>query len=219
MKKLQPSFKMPKKIWNFLWNDDSGWSWLANIIVAFILIRFILYPLLGILLGTNFPIVAVISESMEHSTHDEVLCAQKFAEFHESFDNYWQVCGNWYEVQGISKEQFLTFPFKNGFDKGDVIILWRANQENIKVGDILVFQSDKPQPIIHRVVKDWEEDSVQYYQTKGDHNKASLTGGQGETRITEERIFGKGVVRIPYLGWIKIIFVDAVKPFGIVIER
>lgn len=208
-----------RKIWNFLWNDDSTWSWLANIIVAFLIIKFILYPLLGIILGTNFPLVAVISESMEHSIHNQDLCGQRFQEFQESFDNYWQVCGSWYGGQGISKERFLSFPFPNGFDKGDVIILWRANPNNLKIGDILVFKGGRPQPIIHRVVKAWLEEGEFYYQTKGDHNGESLGGDLDETKIDKERILGKGILRIPYLGWMKIIFVDAVKPLGINIER
>lgn len=208
-----------KRIWHFFWNEDTVWSWIANIIVAFLVIRFIVYPLLGIVLGTGFPIVAVVSESMEQGLHQNILCGQQFEEFQESFGNYWQVCGKWYEEQGISKEQFRTFPFQQGFRKGDVIILWRANTENLRRGDILVFQGNRPQPIIHRVVKVWQENENYYYQTKGDHNSNSIDGAMGETKIGEERILGKGLIRIPYLGWVKILFVDAVKPLGIEIQR
>ncbi|MBI2112593.1 transglycosylase SLT domain-containing protein, partial [Candidatus Woesearchaeota archaeon] len=149
-----------KRAWNFFWNDDSIGSWIANIIVAFVLIRFLLYPLLGVILGTGFPIVAVVSESMEHGLHEGVLCGQEFIEFPESFENYWKVCGQWYTEQGITPEEFQNFKFKNGFNKGDVIILWRANRDNIQLGDILVFQGSKPQPIIHRVVKVFEENHL-----------------------------------------------------------
>ena len=208
-----------QRCWHFLWYDDSAWSWLANIIIAFLVIRFIVYPLLGIVLGTGYPIVAVVSESMEHGLHEGVLCGKEFTEFPESWDNYWEACGSWYEQQGISKDDFRQFPFKNGFDKGDVIILWRANDRNLDVGDILVFQGHRPQPIIHRVVKVSSEAGNYYYQTKGDHNSNSIEGSFGETKIGEERILGKGLVRIPYLGWLKILFVDALKPFGITIQR
>ncbi len=206
-----------KKAWNFFWKEDSIWSWLANIVVAFIIIKFIVYPVLGLMLGTSYPIVAVVSESMEHGLHKDRLCDQYFTEFPESFDNYWQVCGNWYEQKGIDKEQFKQFSFKNGFNKGDVIILWRPN--NLELGDILVFQANKPQPIIHRIVKIWNEDGKTYYQTKGDHNRESDSSFIQETKISEERIFGKGIIRIPYLGWLKILFVDAVKPLGVNIQR
>ncbi len=216
LKKLTES---SKKIWRFFWKDDSVWSWLVNIVVAFLVIRYLIYPLLGVLLGTSLPIVAVISESMDHGLYDGKLCGQQFSEFKDSFNHYWEICGTWYEDRGISKEQFQQFPFKDGFYKGDVIILWRANKDNLKVGDILVFQGDKPQPIIHRVVKVWEEKEKYFYQTKGDHNGDSISGFLGETKINEKRLLGKGIIKVPYLGWLKILFVDAVKPLGVNIQR
>jgi signal peptidase I len=211
--------KQAKRFWKFFWKDDSVWSWIVNLVVAFLVIRYIVYPVLGIALGTSFPIVAVVSESMEHGLDRNILCGQKFDELHESFDNYWDLCGSWYVNNNITKEEFSKFPLKNGFDKGDVIILWRANKNNIDVGNILVFQGNKPQPIIHRVVKTWNEDGDYFYQTKGDHNSDSISGTYGEKKISEKRIYGQGILRIPYLGWIKILFVDLVRPLGIVIER
>ncbi|MFA6460692.1 MAG: signal peptidase I [Candidatus Woesearchaeota archaeon] len=210
--------KSTKRAWHFFWEEDSVWSWLANILVAFIIIKFVVYPLLGLVLGTGFPLVAVVSESMEHGLHDDILCGQVFDQFPESFDNYWATCGNWYEQNGITKEQFKQFPLRNGFDKGDVIILWRANSHNIHLGDVLVFQGGKPQPIIHRVVKIWQEDGSYYYQTKGDHNSGSITGPSGETNIGINRTYGKGLLRIPYLGWVKILVVDLAGMVGIQIS-
>ena len=221
-----------KRAWKFFWHNDSGASWIANLVVAFIIIRYVVYPVLGIVLGTSFPIVAVISESMEHqlspaceiqdngmclkySKTEFGICGYELDEFHHSFDNYWETCGSWYEDNDISKEYFEEFPFKDGFFKGDVIVLWRANRENIKVGDILVFQGNKPQPIIHRTVKVWEEEGKHFYQTKGDHNARSIESILEETRINEERLLGKAAFRIPYLGWVKILFVDLLRPFGI----
>ncbi len=185
--------------------------------VAFLVIRYVVYPVLGVAFGTAFPIVAVVSESMEHGTHNDVICGQTFEEFPDSFDNFWNVCGYWYESNGITKEEFKKFPFRNGFDKGDVIILWRPT--NLEVGDILVFEGGKAQPIIHRIVKAWEQDGQKYYRTKGDHNRDSIPRPLRETQISEERIYGKGVLRVPYLGWVKILFVDMVRPLGIIIER
>ena len=72
-----------KSSWNFFWKSDSAASWIANVVVAFLVIRFLFYPLLAIILGTPFPIVAVVSESMEHGTHGEIICGQHFAEFPE----------------------------------------------------------------------------------------------------------------------------------------
>ena len=206
--------KHAKQVWYFLWHSDSTATWIANLIIAFILIKFLVYPGLGLVLGTPFPIVAVVSESMEHGVHNDVLCGQQFAKFDESFNNYWDICGYWYEERDITSNQFQTFKFKNGFDKGDVIILWRADK--LDVGDILIYQGSKPQPIIHRVVKKWQEDGKPFYQTKGDHNQNLIPG---EDKIDESRIYGKGMVRVPYLGWVKILFVDLMKVFGVNIIR
>ena len=63
------------KIWHFLWYEDSVASWLVNIVLAFVLIKFVLYPGLGLILGTQFPVVAVVSSSMEHHP--------------SSFDGWW----------------------------------------------------------------------------------------------------------------------------------
>lgn len=217
MDKLRKLHGHSKKIWNFLWNDDSIWSWLANILVAFLVIRYILYPLLGLILGTPFPIVAVVSESMEHGLYEQQICGITLSQFQESFTNYWEKCGGWYEQQGISQWQFQKFPLRDGFNKGDVVILWRPG--TISIGDVLVFEGDKPQPIIHRTVAVLEEKGKIFYQTKGDHNSDSINRGLGETKISRDRVYGKGIIRVPYLGWIKILFVDAVKPLGINIRR
>ncbi len=208
-----------KRAWKFFWHDDSLASWLANMVVAFLVIYFIVYPVLGSALGTSFPIVAVLSESMQHNIHDENLCGQSMdrSTWKDSFDNYWDLCGYWYEQRNITKEQFTDFPLKNGFNKGDVIILYKPN--NIQVGDVLIFQGNRPQPIIHRVVKVWQEDSNTYYQTKGDHNGDSITGALGESKISKDRLLGKGVIRLPYLGWVKILFVEFMSLFGIQITR
>ena len=207
------------KLSYFLWKDTSIWSWIANILIAFVVIRYIFYPVMGILLGTSYPVVAVVSESMEHGLHNDILCGQSFDEFHESFDNYWEICGSWYEQRGITREQFEQYPFKNGFNKGDVIFLWRANRNNLNIGDVLVFQANKNQPIIHRLVDISNDNEKIFYQTKGDHNARSIDSGLEETHIGEERVYGQALFRIPYLGWVKILVVDILKPFGIIIVR
>lgn len=228
--KLKKAFR---KVWHFIWEDNSIWSWIVNIILAFVLIKFIVYPLLGFVLGTNFPIVAVVSSSMEHRSipnciqttqaesfgfdvekcvsYNYVLCSESFDK-KKSFDidEYWDVCGPWYiSYTNITKEDFKNFKFSNGFNKGDIMILSGAKPENIKVGEVIVFRSSQTQltdPIIHRVVNTGENDGIWYAVTKGDHNPRSDNG-----YVTEDKIVGKAMVRIPLLGYIKIWFVELVK--------
>ena len=88
------------------------------------------------------------------------------------------------------------------------MVLRGKNAKDINIGDVLVFKSHRPDPIIHRVVKKWQEDGKYLFQTKGDNNKESIPLGEtNELRIQETQIVGIAVARIPLLGWIKIAFV------------
>lgn len=178
-----------KKTWHFIWEDDSALSWIVNIILAFILIKFIVYPGLGFVFGTNYPVVAVVSGSMEHDGN---------------FDAWWNPQKDFYLERNITKEEFEGFRFKNGFNTGDIMVLFGKAPEKIKVGDVIVFStSARPDPIIHRVVNIFNESGVLSFQTKGDHNP-DINYAVSEGRISKERYIGKAVFRIPYLGWIKI---------------
>src|SRR3989344_6252583 len=103
---------------------------------------------LGFLLQTSHPVVAVVSESMEHNN---------------GFDGWWSKGGEWYTANNIKKEDFEAFPLKNGFNKGDIMVLKGKKAEDIKVGDVVVFWSAKRDPIIHRVVKKWQDKGDYYF--------------------------------------------------------
>lgn len=169
-----------QKVWYFIWEDDSIWSWLVNVLLAIVLIKFIVYPGLGFLLGTTHPIVAVVSGSMEHDG---------------SFNDWWASQQEWYFDKAITKERFQTFPFTNGFNKGDIMILYRPTY--LKLGDVIVFRTSRPEPIIHRIVSITNN----HFQTKGDHNADST---REEQAISQEAVIGKAIFKIPYLGYIKI---------------
>jgi signal peptidase I len=185
-----------KRIWHFIWEDDSALSWVVNIILAFVLIKFIVYPGLGWVLGTSHPIVAVVSGSMEHDG---------------SFDEWWSspaVCEDgrctqerFYAYYDIDKEDFQGFSFRNGFNTGDIIFLLGREPEKIRKGDVIVFQSSQMYPIIHRVIDIRKSDDGYVFLTKGDHNEGS---GADDRDIHESRLIGRAVFRIPYLGWIKL---------------
>lgn len=93
------------------------------------------------------------------------------------------------------------------FYKGDMLLLQGAVQEDINVADIIVFSVDERSiPIVHRVVKINEDGT---FQTKGDANTAQLPF---ETKISYDRIHGKVMYIIPYLGWVKIGLTEHVVP-------
>lgn len=195
-----------KSFWNFLWNEDSIWSWIVNIIIAFILIKFIIYPGIGFALGTNLPVVAVISESMQHDGEFDIWWnSTAICEYNTGLKKCTQ--SEWYKLRGITKEEFLTYRMSNGFNKGDIIVLKGVTFDDLKVGDILVFQSKLAYPVIHRVVA--KNDII---ETKGDHNQKQLTENViNEKQITKDQIIGKAWIKIPYLGYVKIWFTQLIQ--------
>jgi signal peptidase I len=188
------------RAWHFLWHEDSWLSWLANIALAFLLIKFVFYPLIGFLLGTSFPVVAVVSTSMEH---------------HSPLGEWWEKNDDQYLEFNITRSQFEKFPFKNGFNKGDLMILVGKKPQEISIGDIIVFQTSKPYPIIHRVIAR-QEQGMWVFQTKGDNNKAQIRDKElDETRVLEKQLLGRAAVRVPWIGYVKIWFVNLLNLAGI----
>lgn len=226
--------KKLKKFWHFIWEDDSVLSWIVNVVLAFVIIKFLVYPGLGFIVSTTHPVVAVVSGSMEHKTvadcldrdqlinggicldreEDEYkICGEAFHKKQDvDLEFFWDTCGLWYrENANLSEKDFKEFPYKNGFNTGDIMLLRGTSIEKIELGDVIVYWStriDRRDPIIHRVVRIYEVDDQIFIQTKGDHNYAS---NPDEKAIAGEQIIGKAYLRVPYLGWIKIAFVDAVR--------
>ena len=83
------------------------------------------------------------------------------------------------------------------FFRGDMILVY--GHDEINVGDIIVFDvPDRRYPIIHRV-----HDMNEFITTKGDHNSNIDTW-----KTKKEDIHGKAILKIPLLGWVKILFVE-----------
>lgn len=218
-----------KSGWNWIWKSNSILSWIVALVIIFLFIKFIFFPGLSLIFGNSLPLAGVESSSMDHSslkycveyningrctdysTRYEICGNEVNQGKYFNFDDYWNTCGSWYEKRDISKEEFSEFPMKNGFSKGDIIIVW--GRFTPKVGDIIIFQANSdsyaPRPIIHRIVK--IENSI--ISTKGDHNQDQLSKinniyNTDETSINKNQVIGKAVFKIPYLGYVKLWAVD-----------
>lgn len=177
-----------QKFWRFL-KQDTWQSWIVSLVLAFIFIKFIFFPILSWGFATKLPLVIVESCSMYHSSND--------------FDSWWTSNGGWYENRGISKADFEKMSFHNGLNKGDIVFV--TGRGGYNVGNILIFNSNYQYPLIHRLIR------TEPFDTKGDNNPSQLPA---ELDIQTGEIVGKAWGKIPGLGWIKLIFFEGTKPEG-----
>jgi hypothetical protein len=133
---------------------------------------------LGFALGTELPVVAVVSDSM---THDSTTLERHYQFLQENY--------------GYSEEEVNSWPIKDGFFKGDVLVIKGVVGEDLEVGDVIVYSiQGQGTPIVHRIV-DIENGNI---ITKGDHNPT-----QDPWELN--KIHGEAMIVVPYLGWPKLI--------------
>lgn len=207
------------KFWNYFWNGDSLDSYIVFLVLMFVFVKFVFFPSLGFLLKTDFPVVAIVSGSMEHKIVNHIVCDKNVVDIERmrlDLDEWYSFCGEYYENNyNMSLSDFESFVYNSGLDIGDVMVLYGRDSKDIAVGDVLVFKpQDKMEngesrfftqfgPVIHRVVEKYEVNGTIYFDTKGDHNAVSQSGF--EIGIPQEDVIGVAVFRVPYIGYVKIL--------------
>jgi len=124
-----------------------------------------------------------------------------------------------------------THPFARTLHIGDIIIIQRVNPADLNAdypnSDIIVYQdprypTDPSQMIVHRIVKKQEINGTWYFQTKGDGNDGKWPSPVDTLYydswnlpygVPEDKIYGKVIMRIPWLGHV-ILFIQN-SPFGL----
>lgn len=190
-----------QKFWFVVWKDDSLRGWILSLLFIFIVIKFIFFPFLNLVTGTTLPLAIVESCSMYHE-------GNLFSEF----DDWWFRHQDKYSEFQVTMNTFENANFKNGFTKGDVLFIVGKDPENLKVGDVIIFNGNERNPIIHRIMTIEQDQITQKYvfSTIGDNNNGQLIV---EKNISEDQIVGKAVVRIaPYIGWGKLVFFEYQRP-------
>lgn len=194
------------KFWYLLWNDNSLKGWVFSILFIFIFIKFIFFPGLTLVTGTSLPLAIVESCSMYHDNG-----------LFSNFDSWYKKHESKYSEFTINQFDFKDFTLKNGFDKGDILFIVGANPDKLKEGDIIVFDANQQNPVIHRIVDIKNIGGERIFSTIGDNNWAQIVppnmNNVDETDINENQILGKAVLRVaPYFGWMKLIFFEKQKP-------
>lgn len=123
--------------------------------------------------GTNLPVAAVQSGSMEPNIPT----------------------GSLIFVQAVDPSEIVAGPPP----VGDTVIYV---QPGTRVADYFIFTSYDPLPISHRVIEKVEVDGTYYFLTKGDANiYPDQSPSNHLSWVPEDRIIGKVVYSIPYLGY------------------
>lgn len=130
--------------------------------------------------------------------------------------------GELYNQFNISLEDTDNWKLKNGFAKGDILFAVKAKPEELKIGDIIIFEPNSEAlaktPIIHRIINITKDEQGYVFSTMGDNNAYSLKIDNNpdnidETKIKEAQLIGKPVLKAaPLLGWAKLIFFEWQKP-------
>jgi len=184
-----------KTFWDLLWKDDSFKGWLFSVIFMLAFILLIFFPVLKLITGTALPLAIVESCSMYHDGN-----------LISNFNEWWEEHDSKYSSEQIIKSQFQEFIFKNGFNKGDILFIIKAKPEKLKVGDVIIFNANYRNPIIHRVITIENQNGEYTFSTIGDNNNGQLSI---EKNIKEDQLVGKAVFKLaPYLGWIKLAFFE-----------
>lgn len=189
-----------KKFWNnfwyIVWKDESLKGWIISIIFIFVVIKFIFFPLLSLTTGTELPLAIVESCSMYHKGN-----------LFSDYGSWWERHENKYLDFQLTKEKFRNFNFKNGFSKGDILFIIKAKPEKLEIGDVLIFNGGRQNPIIHRIIK--IENGEYIFSTIGDNNNGQLII---EKEISPDQLIGKAAFRIsPWLGWAKLVFYEPLR--------
>ena len=191
--------KFLKGFWNLLWKDNSLKGWVFSIVFLFVFIKFIFFPLLNLATGTALSLAIVESCSMYHEGN-----------LFSNFNTWWEHHIVKYSALDIHQEDFRNFIFRNGLNKGDILFTIGVKPESLKVGDVIIFNANQVNPIIHRIISIEKTGNEYVFSTMGDNNNAQLPF---EKTINENEIVGKPIAKIaPYLGWVKLIFFENSKP-------
>lgn len=89
---------------------------------------------------------------------------------------------------------------------GDVVIIHKIEGKSAQVGDVILFPYQKDMKVTHRIIAVSEEQGTQLFTTKGDANPEPDVD-----LVSADNVQGKVVTIIPKMGWLTLVFRDAVK--------
>ena len=173
-----------KRIYHFIFVEDSWISYLVFTILAYIILKYAVLP--GALYATGLTdISAIVSSSMTHNPDTNYTYKQ------------------WLIFHGYNYSE--NWPYKNGIKVGSVVLVKKVPEDKIHVGDVIMYKVGNYE-IVHRVINK----SDGYFQTKGDANPYMLPF---EYKVSYSQVRGKVIGVVPYLGWPKVLLTYLILKF------
>jgi signal peptidase I len=190
-----------------------------------VLLAYLLYTFIGLILGTSLPLATVVSGSMEPNFYrgDIVIVANaknikaQIIDINENIKNK--------DIKDFSKMEF----FPNSYGLNEIYSITIGN-ETINLDDtiknnnsVVIYKSNiYGKLIIHRVVLILNANDGTYVISKGDNHKTNriidedcdlspktlipTKGCLNIYPINIKDLYGKKIGRIPYIGYLKLIF-------------
>ncbi|BBL45575.1 signal peptidase [Nanobdella aerobiophila] len=147
--------------------------------ILFIILILIIYSIVNLIYPPLFSVI--VSPSMEHT--------------------YFNI--KKYSTYNITINNFTEFPYPNGLYIGDIVIILPINTQYLQIGDMILYKGISiysGEDIFHRIIG--------YNNTNfiimGDNNPGPIVF-ENENDMPPNRIVGTGILRIPFLGYIKIL--------------
>ena len=160
-----------------IWQREVAGSFLY--IILGVVLAVAVKQLLVFGLSTDMPVVAVLSQSMQHNDAERTHYG-------------WLADKMGYDIPKID-----SWPITGGFLVGDMPII--QGRDEYEVGDIVVYSvPGQSVPIIHRIIKINADGT---YQTKGDNNMNQFPY---ELKVGESQIHGEVIFVVPKLGHFKV---------------
>ncbi len=202
--------------------ESEAISWIVYLLSAFVF-AWLIYTGLGVLLGTESPMMIVVSSSMQplYGRGDIILLQGAKAELLDGIE---------VEVQlpSLSETEFAAFAkpvYASNQSKTIEAILFDSGQKIpiTKQGSVVVYWSEHmSEPIVHRVVAKLKAADGWYILTKGDslnnttidQDCGLIINGRPEKQCIEfypvplEKLQGKAFFHVPLLGCVKLWLLD-----------
>lgn len=89
---------------------------------------------------------------------------------------------------------------------GDVVIIHKIEGKDAQVGDVILFPYQKDMKVTHRIIGLSEKQGTKLFTTKGDANPEPDVD-----LVPVDNVQGKVVAVVPKVGWLTLVFRDAVK--------